>query len=99
MVMQAMLSSLEHTLERGDVVRSVSVTAHVGESQIAGHLTDIQNAYDDIDLGSYPFYREDRYGTSLVMRGTSEERLNEMLEKVCSAIVDVGGEPENITRG
>ncbi|MDA1076568.1 MAG: molybdopterin-binding protein [Proteobacteria bacterium] len=99
MVMQAMLSTLEGKLEHGDVVRSRSVTVYVGESQIAAHLTDIQQAYPHIDLGSYPFFRDERYGTSLVMRGTVESELDEMLQRVIAAIVEVGSTPENISRG
>ena len=54
-VMQAMLQTLEGKLRGGKVVRSRSVVAYVGESQIATDLGDIQARYPDIDLGSYPF--------------------------------------------
>jgi len=93
-VMQAMASSLDgHRLPGGRPVRSRSVGAYLGESQVAAHLTDIQDRYSDIDLGSYPFYRKDGYGTNLVMRGVDEKRLEQMLAEVKQMIVDQGGEP------
>ena len=46
-----------------------------------------------MDLGSYPFYRKDGYGTNLVMRGTDEAELEVMLEKVREMIVGFGAEP------
>ncbi|MEZ5559893.1 MAG: molybdopterin-binding protein [Pseudomonadales bacterium] len=98
-VMQAMLSSLSGRLETGPVVRSRSVTAYLGESQIAGPLREIQARFPDVDLGSYPFFREDRYGTSLVMRGIDEDRLDAMLEAVKSAITDAGETPQDIKHG
>ncbi len=96
MVMQAMLSSLEGQLDTGPVVRSRTVTAYLGESQLASALTDIQNRFVEIDLGSYPFFKNERYGTSLVMRGVDEARLDAMLAEVEQAIIDAGGTPEDI---
>ena len=46
-----------------------------------------------LDLGSYPFHREDRYGTTLVMRGTDATALDSMLKQVRQMIIDLGGEP------
>jgi molybdopterin-biosynthesis enzyme MoeA-like protein len=98
-VMQAMLASLEGKLRSGPVVRSRSVTAFLGESQIAGPLREIQAQFPNVDLGSYPFFKQDRYGTSLVMRGTDEGLLDEMLEEVKQAIVAAGETPQDVQHG
>ena len=97
-VMQSMLASLEGKLQGGPIVRSRSVTAYVGESQIADALRRIQERYPHIDLGSYPFFRADRYGTTLVMRGTDVNDLETMLEEVCAAITACGETPQDIQR-
>ena len=95
MVMQAMISTLtKDRLGGGNPVRSRSVGAFLGESAIANDLRAIQDEHQDIDLGSYPFYREDGYGTSLVMRGTDEAELEVMLKKVEDMIVRLGAEPQ-----
>ena len=44
-IMQAMLSSLEHELRHGDIVSSCSVTAYLGESQIAAAFSAVQQRY------------------------------------------------------
>ncbi len=98
-VMQSMLSSLEGRLEGGAIVRNRAVTAHLGESTIADALRAIQSRYPAVDLGSYPFFRADRYGTTLVIRGTDESDLDRMLAEVCAAITACGAEPEDIQRG
>ena len=95
-VMQSMLSTLEGQLDGGAPVRSRSVTAFLGESQIAGPLGQIQARYPDIDLGSYPFSHDGQYGTSLVMRGTDADDLDAMLEDVKSIIVEAGESPRDI---
>ncbi len=96
-VMQGMLSSLKGKLRGGAVVRARSVTVYLGESQIAAPLGRIQERYPLIDLGSYPFTREARYGTTLVMRGTDTTALDAMLEEVVAMIVEAGAEPHDIT--
>jgi molybdenum cofactor synthesis domain-containing protein len=94
MVMKAMVSTFD--LERiagGAPVRSRSVSAYLSEGKVAGNLRAIQEEHPDVDLGSYPFYRQDGYGTNLVMRGTDEDELEVMLEKVRKMIIDFGAEP------
>jgi len=98
-VMQAMIASLEGQLRRGETIRSRAVTAHLSEGQIARRLGDIQARFPHIDLGSYPFYRSDRYGTTLVMRGSVEADLDAMLAQVRQMIVDLGGTPVDETAG
>jgi len=97
-VMQAMIGALEGKLRRGETVRSRSVTAHLSEGQIAKRLGDIQARFPHIDLGSYPFYRKDQYGTTLVMRGSVEADLDAMLDQVRQMIVDLGSTPVNEER-
>ncbi len=96
-VMQAMLSTL--TFDGGTVVRSRSVTAYLGESQMAVGLRAIQDRYPHIDLGSYPFMSGDRYGATLVLRGTDEAALDAALEEVKRLIVDAGETPHDIVAG
>jgi molybdenum cofactor synthesis domain-containing protein len=98
-VMQQMIDSLQGKLRGGASVRSRSVTAYLSEGQIARRLGQIQDGYRHIDLGSYPFHRADRYGTTLVMRGIDEADLDAMLEQVKQMIVDLGGEPVDVQSG
>ena len=93
-VMQAMLATVR--LDGGAVVRSRSVTAYLGESQVAAGLEAIQNRYPAIDLGSYPFASGERYGTTLVMRGTDAAALDAMLEEVKQLIVAAGETPQEV---
>jgi molybdenum cofactor synthesis domain-containing protein len=96
MVMQAMLSSLEGKLQRGPIVMSRSIKAYMGESQIAGELGKIQDDHPDLDIGSYPFYRDDRYGTVLVVRGTQNDRIDSAANAIMAAVRDAGETPEDL---
>ncbi|MYE23973.1 MAG: competence/damage-inducible protein A [Gammaproteobacteria bacterium] len=95
-VMQGMLSTIPFA--GGSVVRSCSVTAFLGESQVATGLAVLQEQHPDVDIGSYPFSRDGRYGTTLVIRGTDTEELNEVLDAVAELIRAGGEEPVDIKR-
>lgn len=96
MVMQAMLSSLEGKLRSGPVVRSRAIRAYLGESQIASELGEIQVRHSNLDIGSYPFYREDRYGTTLVIRGTDPAEIETAAAEVMQAVRNRGEQPEDL---
>ncbi|MEK9821553.1 MAG: molybdopterin-binding protein [Gammaproteobacteria bacterium] len=94
MVMQAMVGTLtKERLGGSDPVRSRSIGAYLGESTVANDLSAIQDEHPDVDIGSYPFFREDGYGTNLVIRGTDEAELDVILEKVRQLVVNFGAEP------
>lgn len=95
-VMQAMIKNIP--FQGGAVVRSCSVTVYLGESEIADELTTLQEDHSSVDIGSYPFSRNDRYGTSLVIRGTDTQELNVVLDSICATIISKGQQPEDIER-
>jgi molybdopterin-biosynthesis enzyme MoeA-like protein len=92
-VMQAMLEDVRGRLAVGKTLGSVTVSAHVGEGTIAAGLTALQKQYPDIPLGSYPFNKEGKFGTSLVARGSDVEKLNEVREALVALVRAAGVEP------
>ncbi len=96
MVMQGMLSTLEGKLRSGLVVQSRSIRAYLGESTISQTLGEIQNRYQAVDIGSYPFFREERYGTTLVVRGTDPTVIDAAATAIMQAVIDAGETPEDL---
>jgi molybdenum cofactor synthesis domain-containing protein len=93
-VMQAMASTLDSARLKGGLpVRSRAIGAYLGESTVAAALSAIQDEHPEVDVGSYPFYRADGYGTNLVIRGTDEAELEAIKEKLRTMIVSFGAEP------
>jgi molybdenum cofactor synthesis domain-containing protein len=93
MIMQAMLEGLRHKLVGGAPVLSRSVRAFLPEGVVAEGLGEIQARYGEIDIGSYPFFRKGRFGTSLVLRGTDEGELERARGEVEALIHALGETP------
>jgi molybdenum cofactor synthesis domain-containing protein len=92
-VMQAMLEDVRSRLVAGKALSSVTVSAFLGEGTIAAALTALQKQHPDVPLGSYPFNRDGRFGTSLVARGSDETVLAKVKEGLVALIRGAGGEP------
>ena len=74
-IMQGMLEGMYDYLEKGDVVHSKSLDIMVGESLFAEDLALIQNKFENVSVGSYPFSRDGVYGATIVIRSTQESEL------------------------
>jgi molybdenum cofactor synthesis domain-containing protein len=92
-IMQAIFSELKHRLVGGDRMLSRSVSCALAEGVLAKDLGALQDAYPDLEIGSYPYYRRSDFGTTLVLRGTDPARLAEATEKLKDLIRALGGEP------
>lgn len=87
-IMESMLKSLIPSLRHGVVVRSLTHTVMIGESKIAGHLENLQNKYQSVDMGSYPFIKDGVHGTSLVLRSSDYPSLEKAFNELTSIIKD-----------
>ncbi|MSR14490.1 MAG: competence/damage-inducible protein A [Gammaproteobacteria bacterium] len=85
-ILQSMLPGLLARLHRGTAILSRSVTAYLRESEIAAELEGIQLRYPMLDLGSYPFVRDGRFGTTLVARGTAVEALASAIDEIAQTL-------------
>lgn len=96
-IAQAMLDTVKDQLRGGAPVQSRAVTAYIKEGDIAEPLANIQARFPDVEIGSYPFVRGDRLGTSVVCRGIDAVRAEAVAEEVANAMRAVGADPDEAT--
>ena len=95
MVMQAMLEGLKPELVGGETMLSRAVASYIGEGNMAAGLAALQDKYSALDIGSYPFYKAgNRFGTTIVLRHTDGDLLDEAVQEVAALMTSLGGEPE-----
>jgi molybdenum cofactor synthesis domain-containing protein len=92
-VAHAMIDWLAPRLEGGKPVLTKTLVCSLGEGNMAAGLSDIQDRYSEIDIGSYPFYETGNYGTSIVLRHTDEKKLENAGAEVAELMRSLGGEP------
>jgi molybdenum cofactor synthesis domain-containing protein len=92
-IMQATFRELSHRLKGGAKVLSRSVSCGLGEGVLAKGLGELQARYDDLEIGSYPYFRRADFGVTLVVRGTDRTRLLAATEELKALILSLGGDP------
>ena len=80
----AMMEALDGKLEGGRPMVSATVGAYAAESEVADLLREAVAANDGVAIGSYPFFKDGRYGANFVVRsddGNLVERTAKDLER------------------
>ncbi len=91
-IMQAMFDGIVHRLVGGKPLLSRSLSVALPESRVAKDLGVLQDAYPDVEMGSYPFNRKGNYGTRLVLRATEAARLDAAAGELDAIVKALGGE-------
>ena len=91
-VARAMFSTFADELGDGASIHARNVDVFIREGDIAGPLEVIALEFPDVEIGSYPFSRDGRYGANLVVRGSDEAMVEEVLRLVVAAMTELGGE-------
>jgi len=73
-ILQAMLPYLDNIIKNGKKIISLSIDTSKRESEIADQLSLIQKKYLLVDIGSYPYFK-DNVGTILVLRSTNKKEI------------------------
>ncbi|WP_137126480.1 molybdopterin-binding protein [Roseomonas sp. HF4] len=93
-IMQAMFEALAPTLKGGPPVVSAAVHATgLMEGRIAEGLAGIQARYPDLDIGSYPYYRQGGGGVAVVAKGTEEAAVRQAAHDVLVFLRACGAQP------
>lgn len=75
-IVEVMLDDVTPKLRTGKKLLSKTVQVHHPESFVATLLLELQNQYEGISIGSYPYFRDGVVGTTIVMRSVDEEALS-----------------------
>jgi molybdenum cofactor synthesis domain-containing protein len=75
-IMQVMLDAVGPRLAKGRPMLSRAVRVDVPEGDIAPSLAELQSAHPEVQIGSYPFFENRRFGTYVVLRSTDPAGLD-----------------------
>tara|TARA_B100001115_G_C15752314_1_gene367983 strand:- start:160 stop:912 length:753 start_codon:yes stop_codon:yes gene_type:complete len=92
-ILQSMIGGLNNVLIGGNPILDLTISLRTVESEIAKSITDIQNKNNDVEIGSYPFFRAGKLGVSIVLRSANKKKLDlcnaEILEFVKSKNIQI----------
>lgn len=85
-IMRSMLESVVPMFRHGPAYVSVSVSGYIAESLVAKDLAAIAARYPMLDIGSYPWERDGRWGSALVARGTDRALIDAAADELAALV-------------
>ena len=74
-IFMSMLEGLLSTIPEGLPLAKESIEIETQEGELAAKLGEIAARFPEVQIGSYPFRKQGRFGVSIVVRGESESRV------------------------
>lgn len=93
-IAQAMFDHVRPLLKGGPPMIARTVTMFLPEGSLAAGLADIQARLPAVEVGSYPFIRQERLGAAIVVRGVDETAVAAAVAEVAALARSLGGAPE-----
>ena len=95
-ILKSMLGGITNKIVGGEPILSHTINLRTVESEIAKSLTQVQNNNQDVEIGSYPFFRAGKLGVSIVVRSTDKAKIetcnNEILKFVAEQKIQIVNE-------
>jgi len=92
-IFQAMLDNVVPTLRTGTKLLSATVHCPLGEGVIGGPLADIQKAFPETIIGSYPKFSDGSFWTELVVRARDPRMLEAAAAAVEAMVAELAPQP------
>lgn len=89
----SMLEALTGKLEGGRPIVSVTIGARAPESDVADLLRETEAAHPGVAIGSYPFFRDGKYGANFVIRSDDGDLARTTGDDLTKRLREAGYEP------
>ncbi|MBI2719207.1 MAG: competence/damage-inducible protein A [Rhizobiales bacterium] len=91
-IMQAMMDEIAPRLAKGVPMAVRNIEFRGGEGDVAKPLSQVQDRYPSVVIGSYPFQAPDGFATNLVLRSRDVAALDKALAEVQAIATDLVAE-------
>ena len=75
-ILKSMLGGLKNKIIGGKPILNLTISLRTVESEIANSLTEVQNKFLDVEIGSYPFFQAGKLGVSIVIRSEDQSKID-----------------------
>ena len=75
-ILKSMLGGIRNKIVGGNPIISNTISLRTFESHIAESLTSVQNKYENVEIGSYPFFQAGKLGVSIVIRSDDQNLID-----------------------
>ena len=86
-ILKSMVDGLRDKIVGGKKILSKTISVHTVESEIAKSLEKVQNQFQDVEIGSYPFFRLGKIGVSIVIRSIEKKKIDDCHKEIVNFLI------------
>ena len=85
-ILESMLPNLTNKIVGGEPILSKTISLRTLESEIAKPLKKVQEKNNEVDIGSYPFFRKGKIGVSIVLTSKDQSKMDKCNSQILEFI-------------
>ena len=83
-ILKSMLGGLNNKIKGGKKILNKTISVETVESEIAKPLEKVQDHFEHVEIGSYPFFRLGKIGVSIVIRSAKKKQIDDCHKQIVS---------------
>ena len=92
-ILQIMFKDFIKSLAKQKKYCKRNVTTTLSEGIIGDFVEKVQNEFQDVEIGSYPYFKKNSFGVSLVIRGDLKKNVDTVSRKIFDYLQSKKGNP------
>jgi len=85
-ILKSMLGGLNNKIIGGKKIINKTLSLKTVESEISVSLAKVQKKYKNVEIGSYPFFKQGKLGVSLVLRSDNSKLIEKSKKEIINFI-------------
>ena len=85
-ILKSMLGGLNNKIIGGKKIINKTLSLKTVESEISVPLAKVQKKYKNVEIGSYPFFKQGKLGVSLVLRSNNSKLIEKSKKEIINFI-------------
>ena len=92
-ILEVMIDEFFKKIDDNSLFFKKTVSTILSEGVIGEFITNVQNKYKDLDIGSYPYFKKNSFGVSIVISGDDKDLVDISSNEVFKHLKKKGGKP------
>ena len=93
-IMQVMFKEKIKSFDEGLRYYKKTISTTLSEGIIGEYIEKIQNKFNTLEIGSYPYFKKNSFGVSLVIKGEKDLEVSKASDEIFNYIESINGNPE-----
>jgi len=90
-IMRVMFDSLTDRLVGGPPILTACVCTNLTESKLAEGMSKIQEDCQEVNIGSYPYFKRGKLGVNIILRSVDKLLLSNQVKLITTLVNETGG--------